>query len=86
MFYLVTQLKFENRKKTHAVVDYPAVCGTQQGNQREPSVKTLRYPVAAEFFEALRVDCFIWKHFKKNIPKSYIFFMGVKFYIKYLIE
>ena len=33
-----------------------AVSRTQQGRQREPSVKTLRSPLSAEFLEALRVE------------------------------
>ena len=35
-----------------------SVCETEQGRQREPRIKTLRFPLSAEFFEALRVG--VW--------------------------
>ena len=33
-----------------------AVLGIQQGSQRESSVKTLRFPFSADFFDVLRVE------------------------------
>ena len=49
-FDSLSPFNFINKNQLHAV------SRTQQGRQREPSIKTLHSPLSAEFLEVLRVE------------------------------